>query len=102
MERCLSRRSSGCRSEGRSGSAISDRLISESSAKIGPLARRSREHETTAPQPLSGFRTRLRSGRRELLQRAAEIFATAAEKREGGTDLKTLHAKIGQLALEND
>ena len=38
----------------------------------------------------------------ELLQRAAEIFATAAEKREGGPDIKTLHAKIGQLALEND
>src|ERR1700676_5095115 len=38
----------------------------------------------------------------ELLQRAAELFATAAEKREHGTDLKTLHAKIGQLALEND
>ena len=38
----------------------------------------------------------------ELLQRAAEVFATAAEKREGEPDLKTLHAKIGQLALEND
>jgi transposase len=38
----------------------------------------------------------------ELLQRAAEVFATAAEKREGGPDIKTLHAKIGQLALEND
>ena len=38
----------------------------------------------------------------ELLQRAAEVFATAAEKRERGPDLKTLHAKIGQLALEND
>jgi len=38
----------------------------------------------------------------ELLQRAAEIFATVAEKREGGPDIKTLHAKIGQLALEND
>jgi transposase len=37
-----------------------------------------------------------------LLQRAAEVFATAAEKREGGPDIKTLHAKIGQLALEND
>jgi transposase len=40
--------------------------------------------------------------RGELLERAAEVFATAAEKREGGPDLKTLHAKIGQLALEND
>jgi hypothetical protein len=40
--------------------------------------------------------------RAELLERAAEVFATAAEKREGGPDLKALHAKIGQLALEND
>lgn len=38
----------------------------------------------------------------ELLQRASEVFATAAEKRESGPDVKTLHAKIGQLALEND
>src|SRR5439155_10278695 len=40
--------------------------------------------------------------RAELLERAAEVFATAAEKREAGPDLKTLHAKIGQLALENE
>ncbi len=40
--------------------------------------------------------------RTELLERAAEVFATAAEKRDAGPDLKTLHAKIGQLALEND
>ena len=38
----------------------------------------------------------------ELLQRAAEVFATAAERREQGPDVKTLHAKIGQLTLEND
>ena len=40
--------------------------------------------------------------RLELLERAAEVFVTAAEKRDAGPDLKTLHAKIGQLALEND
>jgi transposase-like protein len=40
--------------------------------------------------------------RAELLERAAEVFATAAEKREAGPDIKTLQAKIGQLALEND
>ena len=40
--------------------------------------------------------------RLELLERAAEVFATSAEKREPGPDLKVLHAKIGQLALEND
>jgi len=38
----------------------------------------------------------------ELLQRAAEVFASTGEKREHGPDIKTLHAKIGQLALEND
>ncbi len=38
----------------------------------------------------------------ELIQRAAEVFTTATEKRDAGPDLKTLHAKIGQLALEND
>lgn len=38
----------------------------------------------------------------ELLERASEVFATAAERREAGPDVKTLHAKIGQLALEND
>ena len=38
----------------------------------------------------------------ELMQRAGEIFASAAEKREAGPDIKTLNAKIGQLALEND
>ncbi len=31
----------------------------------------------------------------ELLQRAAEIFASAADKREPAPDLKALHAKIG-------
>ena len=36
------------------------------------------------------------------MQRAAEVFATASEKRDAGPDVKTLHAKIGQLALEND
>jgi transposase-like protein len=40
--------------------------------------------------------------RAELLERAAEVFATAAEKREPGVDVKTLHAKIGELTLEND
>ncbi len=40
--------------------------------------------------------------RLELIERAAEVFATAAEKRESGPDIKTLHAKIGELTLEND
>jgi transposase len=38
----------------------------------------------------------------ELQQRASEVFASATDKREQGPDIKSLHAKIGQLALEND
>ena len=38
----------------------------------------------------------------ELLKRAAEFLAPAAEKCEQGPDVKTSHAMIGQLTLEND
>jgi transposase len=40
--------------------------------------------------------------RAELLERAAEVFATAADKHDAGPDIKSLHAKIGELTLEND
>jgi transposase-like protein len=38
----------------------------------------------------------------QLLEHAAEVFATAGEKQAAVPDLKALHAKIGQLTLEND
>jgi transposase len=38
----------------------------------------------------------------ELLARAASVFAGASDPREVGPDLKALHAKIGQQALEID
>ncbi len=38
-----------------------------------------------------------------MLERAADVFGGAgADKIAEGPDLKTLHAKIGQLTLEND
>jgi transposase len=37
----------------------------------------------------------------QLLERAAEAFGGDAPK-AGGPDVRDLHAKIGQLALEND
>ena len=40
--------------------------------------------------------------RRQLLERAAEVFGSPAASAEPAVDLKALHAKIGQLALEND
>jgi transposase len=40
--------------------------------------------------------------RTELLERAAEVFATTTDKHDAGPDLKALHAKIGEQALEID
>jgi transposase-like protein len=38
----------------------------------------------------------------QLLEYAADVFATAGERQAVAPDLKALHAKIGQLTLEND
>ena len=38
----------------------------------------------------------------QLLERAAEVFGGGATAAEKPVDLKALHAKIGELALEND
>jgi transposase len=40
--------------------------------------------------------------RRQLLERAADVFGAGSASAEPAVDLKALHAKIGQLALEND
>lgn len=41
--------------------------------------------------------------RSQLQERASDVFATAAERSESTVpEVKELHAKIGQLAMEND
>ena len=40
--------------------------------------------------------------RRQLIERAAGVFGGATAPETPPVDLKTLHAKIGQLTLEND
>jgi len=40
--------------------------------------------------------------RRQLLDRAVDVFGGGSAPAEPTVDLKALHAKIGQLALEND
>lgn len=40
--------------------------------------------------------------RSQLLERAEEVFGTGSGPVEKPVDLKALHAKIGELALEND
>lgn len=38
----------------------------------------------------------------QLLERATDVFSTPGERAEPPIDVKTLHAKIGELTLEND
>ncbi len=46
---------------------------------------------------------RITEWKRQLLERAADVFGpTGSPVNEPPVDLKTLHTKIGQLALEND
>ena len=45
--------------------------------------------------------TQITEWKQPLLTRAADVFG-GASPRSDTPDLKTLHAKIGQLALEND
>jgi transposase len=37
-----------------------------------------------------------------LLERATEVFAKSSKPHDPPIDVKTLHAKVGQLTLEND
>ena len=46
--------------------------------------------------------TQITQCKAELLERAVDVFASAADKREQAPDLKALHAKIGKQALEID
>ncbi len=46
--------------------------------------------------------TQVTDWRRQLLERAAEVFGGPSESSGPPVDLKVLHAKIGQLAVEND
>ena len=45
--------------------------------------------------------TQITEWKRHLLERVADVFAATTHKPDV-PDLKVLHAKIGQLALEND
>ena len=46
--------------------------------------------------------TQVTEWKKQLLERASDVFDGTAGKPETGPDLKVLHAKIGQQALEID
>ena len=47
--------------------------------------------------------TQITQWKNELIQNVAVLFASKADKKKGETeDVEKLHAKIGQLTMEND
>ena len=46
--------------------------------------------------------TQITQWKAQLLERAASVFESGSKASEPPVDLKALHAKIGELALEND
>ena len=46
--------------------------------------------------------TQINEWRKQLLERAADVFGSSGKPEEPVIDLKELHAKIGQLTLEKD
>ncbi len=53
-------------------------------------------------QRFEGHPHQITEWKRQLSERAAEIFGGGAASTEPPVDLKAVHAKIGQLTLEND
>ena len=53
------------------------------------------EHFDVHPNQISDWK-------QQLQESAAEVFGGSAKSKTADPDLKVLHAKIGQLALEND
>jgi putative transposase len=49
-----------------------------------------------------GHPHQVREWKRQLLERAGVVFESVRRKDDPPVDLKALHAKIGQLTLEND
>ena len=47
-------------------------------------------------------RTKITQWKTQLLDRAARLFGAGTGQAEKPVDMKVLHAKIGELALEND
>jgi transposase len=114
-------------SEGRAGSTISDSVVSGLSADGGHrcACESGAFDHTTKAEPLCGLQAKVAiaaiKGERIIAQisdghpnqvttwkaqvegGAADVFSTSgASQQEPAVDLKQLHAKIGELTLEND
>jgi transposase len=71
-------------------------------AKVAVAALRGDKTLTEIAEQYQVHPTQVTEWKRQLLERAADVFDGVASKKESEPDLKVLHAKIGQQALEID
>ena len=71
-------------------------------AKVALAALKDEQTLAQLAQRFDVHPTQITEWRAELLRRAGEVFATTGDKPAPGVDVKALHAKIGQQALEID
>ena len=73
-------------------------------AKVAPAAIKGEKTLAELPHQFDVHANQITQWRSQLLEGAADVFGseTRAEPPVPAVDVKTLHAKIGQLTLEND
>ena len=71
-------------------------------AKVALAALKGDETLAALAQKFDVHPNQITQWKSQLLDHAVDIFGGTSEKQATVPDLKALHAKIGQLALEND
>ena len=71
-------------------------------SKVALAAIRGEQTITELAQKFDVHPNQITQWKTQLLEQASTVFDQGAVSKEPSVDIKTLHAKIGQLTLEND